>query len=54
MNINKAKNLKNQDWIDFRYENLKPLPNALGAAVDDLTITAVTWVRLIQLTQNNK
>lgn len=54
MNINKAKNLKNQDWIDFEYENLKTITESLGAAIDDLTITAVTWVRLIQLTQNNK
>ena len=54
MNINKAKNLKNQDWIDFEYENLKNITKSLGAAVDDLTITAVTWVRLIQLTKNNQ
>ncbi|MEI6754964.1 MAG: hypothetical protein WCK78_17590 [Paludibacter sp.] len=54
MNINKAKKLKNQDWIDFEYENLKNITESLGAPVNDLTITAVTWVRLIQLTQNNK
>jgi hypothetical protein len=54
MNINKAKDLNNQDWIDFEYENLRKITESLGAPVDDLTITAVTWVRLIQLTQNNK
>jgi hypothetical protein len=54
VNINKAKNLNNQDWIDFEYENLKKITESLGAPVDDLTITAVTWVRLIQISQNNK
>jgi hypothetical protein len=54
VNINKAKNLNNQDWIDFEYENLKKITKSLGAPADDLTITAVTWVRLIQISQNNK
>ena len=51
INITKAKSVGNQDWLDFEYENLKKITESLGAPVDDLTISAVTWVRLIQLSQ---
>jgi len=54
MNISKAKNLGNENWLDFEYENLKKITESLGAPADDLTISAVTWVRLIQLSQNKK
>ncbi len=53
VNIAKAKSLDNLDWLDFEYENLQKITSSLGAPVDDLTLTAVTWVRLIQLSQNN-
>lgn len=51
MNISKAKEINNESWLDFEYDNLKKITESLGAPVDDLTISAVTWVRLIQLTK---
>ncbi len=51
MNISKAKEINNENWLDFEYDNLKKITESLGAPVDDLTISAVTWVRLIQLTK---
>ncbi len=53
MNIVKAKSIGNENWLDFQYDNLKKITESLGAPVEDLTISAVTWVRLIQLSQNN-
>ena len=54
VNISKAKSLGGQDWLDFEYDKLKQITESLGAPIDDLTISAVTWVRLIQLSNNKE
>jgi len=54
INITNARKLGGQDWLDFEYEKLKQITEALGAPVDDLTINAVTWVKLIQLTDDKE
>ena len=54
INITNARKLGGQDWLDFEYEKLKQITKALGAPVDDLTINAVTWVKLIQLTDDKE
>lgn len=51
VNISKAKDTQNKDWIDFQYSKLKDITQALGAPIDDVTISAVTWIRLIQLSK---
>ena len=49
VNIKKSHDLQNESWVDFQYENLKIISTSLGASIDDLTISAVTWVRLLLL-----
>lgn len=51
VNITKAKNLGNESWLDFQYEKLHEITSSLGAAAEDMTISAVTWLRLVQLSQ---
>lgn len=51
VNITKAKNLGNESWLDFQYEKLHEITSSLGAAAGDMTISAVTWLRLVQLSQ---
>lgn len=53
-NIKKNKSLQNESWVDFQYENLKTISESLGASIDNLTISAVTWVRLLLIKTNEQ
>ena len=46
-NIQNAKNSDNKEWIDFQYDNLKSITESLGASIEDLTLSAVSWIRYI-------
>ncbi|NMH24089.1 hypothetical protein [Flavobacterium solisilvae] len=54
VNITKARNLGNESWLDFQYEKLHEITSSLGAAAEDMTISAVTWLRLVQLSQKTE
>lgn len=49
-NLVSAKKLDNSDWIDFEYENLRTITKSLGASVDDLTVSAVSWIKYLLTT----
>ena len=46
-NLTSAKQIGNEDWINFEYENLKTITKSLGASIDDLTVSAVSWVKFL-------
>lgn len=46
-NLTSAKRLNNEDWINFEYENLKQITQSLGASIDDLTVSAVSWIKIL-------
>ncbi|UUF13541.1 MULTISPECIES: hypothetical protein [Flavobacterium] len=54
INIQKARSIQNDSWVDFQYENLKTISTSLGASLDDLTISAITWIRLLIIQIENK
>ncbi len=53
-NLQKAKKSGNEDWIDFEYENLQKITQALGAPIDDIVVSAVSWIRHILYLINEK
>jgi hypothetical protein len=53
-NLVSAKIMGNEDWINFEYENLKTITQSLGASIDDLTVSAVSWIKFLLTSIENK
>lgn len=54
INIKKAQSLSNESWVDYEYDNLKTISSSLGASLDDITISALTWIRLLILQEQKE
>lgn len=46
-NITRNKDLGNEEWITFNYEQLSKVTSELGAPADNLLIPAITWVEVL-------
>lgn len=46
-NIEKAKNSKNESWIDFQYEKLREVTKTLGTPIEDINLSALSWIQYL-------